>query len=35
MGAEMGGTYEPGAWKGFSYKDARAAYDPTAGRGYG
>ncbi|MBI4450725.1 hypothetical protein HY642_02005 [Candidatus Woesearchaeota archaeon] len=34
MGAELGGSYDPGPWKGFDYKSARAAYDATAGRGY-
>ncbi len=34
MGSEMGGSYDPGPWKGFNYKSAKAAYDPTAGRGY-
>ncbi|MBI5065474.1 hypothetical protein HZA97_04495 [Candidatus Woesearchaeota archaeon] len=34
MGAELGGSYDPGEWKGFDYNSARAAYDPSAGRGY-
>ncbi len=33
--SEMGDSYDPGPWGGFSYQSARAAYDPNAGRGYG
>lgn len=36
--SEMGGSYDPGPWSGFDYKDARKVhntYDSTAGRGYG
>lgn len=34
MGSESGGDYDPGPWKGWSYEEARKAYDTTAGRGY-
>ncbi len=35
--SEMGESYDPGPWKGFNYKSARAKYDydSDAGRGYG
>ena len=32
--SEMGDSYDPGPWKGFDYKSARATYDNDAGRGY-
>ncbi len=35
--SEMGDSYDPGPWRGYSYTSARAPkrIDPTAGRGYG
>lgn len=27
--------YDPGDWAGYDYSNAKSAYDPTAGRGYG
>jgi hypothetical protein len=34
MPGESGGDYDPGPWKGWDFKSARAAYDATAGRSY-
>lgn len=35
--SEMGGSYDPGPWKGFNFQSARKVHsvDNTAGRGYG
>ncbi|MBI4147839.1 hypothetical protein HY490_00965, partial [Candidatus Woesearchaeota archaeon] len=33
--SESGDSWDPGPWKGWSYTSARAAHDPSAGRGYG
>ena len=35
--SEMGGSYDPGPWKGWNFKSARKAHTnlrPSAGRGY-
>jgi hypothetical protein len=34
MPGESGGDYDPGPWKGWDFKSARASYDASAGRSY-